>query len=98
MTELEQIKATLAVHLPELKREYNVEEMGIFGSVARGETHAESDVDIWVTLSAPLGFRFMELERTLETLLNREVDLVMRDGIKTPIKPKILADSSYVET
>nr|WP_129670820.1 nucleotidyltransferase domain-containing protein [Candidatus Chloroploca sp. Khr17] len=35
--------------LPQLREEYDVERLGIFGSYVRNEQHAESDVDILVS-------------------------------------------------
>ena len=48
MRKLEEIKSILAEHKQELKREYKVKEIGIFGSYVRGEQKKRSDVDISV--------------------------------------------------
>jgi len=96
MTELERIKTILSEHMDELRREYHVEELGVFGSVARGDDRFDSDVDILVTLNQPLGFKFMQLERYLEYILDRNVDLVMKSGLKELIRDDILQDTRYV--
>ena len=50
----------------------------LFGSYARGEQRADSDVDILVALdkSQPIGLKFFGMWNDLEELLGRNVDLV----------------------
>lgn len=55
----------------------------MFGSVARGQAHAASDVDLPV--KAPVGtssFDFVRFERLLANVLGRHVDLVEYGGLK----------------
>ena len=62
----------LSVLLP-----YGVKRVALFGSVARGEDTAQSDVDILVAFRAPVGlFRLAHLQRELGECLGRPVDLV----------------------
>ncbi len=51
----------------------------IFGSFARGEERADSDVDILVVLdnSTPVGLKFFGMYEDLKELLGRNVDLVV---------------------
>ena len=55
----------------------------VFGSFARNEESAESDVDLMVDLdhSQPVGLRFFGMWNELEQLLGRNVDLVTEDGL-----------------
>ena len=50
----------------------------IFGSFARAEERADSDVDILVVLdnSTPVGLKFFGMYEDLKALLGRNVDLV----------------------
>jgi len=76
---------------------YNVEKLGVFGSVARGDNNAESDIDMLVKLSKPIGmFRFIELENYLTELLGKKVDLVTDKALKPLIKEEILQEVVYV--
>lgn len=55
---------------PELTARYNVKTIGIFGSVARDETHGQSDIDVLVEFEPPIGlFKFLELEELLSERL-----------------------------
>ena len=61
---------------PYLQSQFGVEQIALFGSFARGEAGEDSDVDIVVSLSKPLGFAFIQLADYLEEKLGRKVDLI----------------------
>jgi predicted nucleotidyltransferase len=62
-----------------LTKQFKVKEIGIFGSVVRGEDKETSDVDILVEFEEPIGFfKFLELEEYLSDLIGRKVDLVSK--------------------
>ncbi len=68
--------------LPELRRDFPLGRMALFGSVARGEAHHDSDVDILVEVEPSIGLGFVTLAERLETVLGRKVDLVSRRALK----------------
>jgi predicted nucleotidyltransferase len=77
--------------------EYEVGYAGVFGSVARGDDSPESDVDIVVSMSRPVGvYRFMELKERLEQVLGRKVDLVSRRAVNKYIRPYMERDVATV--
>ena len=79
-----------------LKNEFNVENIGIFGSFATGKNTDSSDVDVLVELSKPIGiFRFIELEEHLTKLFHRKVDLATKNALKSAIKNDILQEVIY---
>jgi len=65
---------------------------GIFGSYARGEAKKNSDIDILVKLSRPLGFSFAGIELELEEKLKKKVDLLTYNSIHPRLKKRILQD------
>lgn len=80
-----------------LKEKYNVKELGVFGSVARGDNTLSSDIDILVEFSEPVGFfKFVELEDYLSKILGTKVDLVTKKALKSAIKEDILKEVVYV--
>ncbi len=80
-----------------LRDKYFVKEIGIFGSVARGEQTVMSDVDILVEFSEPVGFFvFLDLEDFLTRTLGKKVDLVTKRALKPAVKDQILKDAIYV--
>lgn len=93
MTTREDLMARLQGAVPDL-RAHAVKELWLFGSAAREELRASSDVDILVDLSAPVTlFEFARLRRHLESLLGRPVDLVTRDALKPQLRERILREA-----
>ncbi len=84
-------------HLPELRNEYLVSKIGIFGSFARGEATLASDVDILVEFSQRVDlFHFIGLQHRLEEILDRKVDLATPKALKPLIKDQILQEVLYL--
>ena len=78
-------------------QEYAVKKIGIFGSVARNEQTEESDIDLLVEFSRPVGMvLFIRLEHFLSERLGRPVDLVTPDALKPVIRKDVLAEVIYV--
>jgi predicted nucleotidyltransferase len=76
---------------------YGVKRAAVFGSVARGEEKPDSDVDILVELSEPLGLlKFAKLNYTLEDALEKKVDLIKSTSIKPSFKDNILKSAVYI--
>ena len=78
-------------------RSFGVRRIGLFGSWARDEGSSESDIDVLVELDHVTFDRYMELKFFLEELLDRNVDLVLAETLKTQIRPKIMREVLYVQ-
>ena len=97
MKNIEEIKREIAAQLPSLQEKFSVKEIGIFGSVLSGKQTPESDVDILVDFSKPIGLlNFVRLKNELSLLLGSPVDLVMKTALKPSIGRRILAEVIYV--
>lgn len=83
--------------LPQLTRlceEYGVSELSAFGSVLREDFGEASDVDLLVDFlpSVKAGlFHMIRLQRAIEGLLGRPVDLVPKSGLKPAIRNQVLS-------
>ena len=75
MRTTEEFIELIASHEEELRTKFGITSMRLFGSVARGEHHEGSDVDIYVTMP-PKFFIFIEAAQYLEQLLGCHVDLI----------------------
>lgn len=91
-----EIEAALKQLKPSLVENFKVKEIGIFGSYARGEYMEESDVDILVEFSEPVGWEFFDLKELLAEILSQEVDLVTIGGLRPQFKDKILQEVVYI--
>ena len=85
--------AILAKHHDEIEA-LGVKSLALFGSVARNEAGAASDVDILVEFHDRfVGIvAFVRLQLYLETILGRPVDLVTHRSIKPQLRDRILGE------
>lgn len=83
----------IAEHEAEL-RDLGVRSLSIFGSVARDEAGAGSDVDVLVEFDRPVGFfHLFDVQEQLELFLGCKVDLVTPGGLRPELKQVILAEA-----
>lgn len=77
----------------EVARRHDVQILGVFGSVARGEDGPDSDVDLLVEFPAGMGlFAIARVQNELEELLGSPVDLIPASGLKAGVRPAVEAD------
>lgn len=90
----DQVLRTIADHEAEL-RELGVAQLLLFGSVARGDDRADSDVDLLVEFDGrPVGyFHLFKVQRRLEELLGRKVDLGTVASLRTELRNRVLAEA-----
>jgi predicted nucleotidyltransferase len=81
MTSLHAIADRIRQAKPALMKQYGLSSIGLFGSAVRGDWGQDSDLDILVEFSRPVGMEFIELADALESLTGRRVDLVSRRGL-----------------
>lgn len=76
-------------------REMGVVRLFLFGSVARGEERPDSDVDFLVEFDArPVGyFHLFDVQRRLETILDRKVDLLTLGGLRRELRDEVMAEA-----
>ena len=92
-----QVIAILNKHRNILSEHYRVKSLALFGSVARDEASANSDVDLLVDFDRPVGlFGLFALQDYLETILGCSVDLGTPNSLKPRIREKVLSESMYV--
>ena len=83
------------VHLNGIAEQFGASRLRVFGSVARGEESAESDVDFLVDL--PKGYDLfaqrLPLAQKLADILNRKVELIPEYELNAHMRQKILAEA-----
>ena len=92
----EAILRLLSDHWDDIQR-FGVKSLALFGSVARGEDHADSDVDLLVEFEGPATFdAYMELKFYLENLFGCQVDLVTTKALKPRLRSIVEKEAFYV--
>lgn len=86
----------LKEHINEFKNKYQVEKIGLFGSYAKGNATANSDIDIFITMKPSL-FDMIAIKEQIEHDLGAKVDIVREHkNIKPLFLEMIKKDLIYV--
>lgn len=81
---------------PQLAERYGIDQIGIFGSVARDEAYPGSDIDIVVYMPPDL-LKRVRLKAELESLFGRKVDVIRyRNSMNPYLKTQIDREVIYV--
>jgi len=97
MKNSERVLETLRQFKEESGKEFGIELIGIFGSVARGTATDDSDVDVVVKMTRPNLFKLSRLRIELEERVNQHVDIVSyRPRMNLYLKERIDREACYV--
>jgi uncharacterized protein len=91
----ESVLAILRHHAPELQAA-GLLHLRVFGSVARGQATAQSDVDLLAEFDRPQHMTLVtlgSLESRLSALLRRRVELSSAEWMREPIRERVLAEA-----
>lgn len=84
--------------LPTLSEKYNIKSFGIFGSYARGEQKATSDLDVLVEYARPLTFpAWMNLEQELAELVGTRVEAHELKHLRTYIRKNVMPQVIWLQ-
>ncbi len=73
---------------------YGASNVRVFGSLARGDARADSDVDLLVSLDKGRSlFDLGALLEDLRMLLGRDVDVVTEKGLRARIRDRVLKEA-----
>ncbi len=90
----------LLIKLRDLKpwlAEQGIVNVRLFGSYARDEAGPDSDVDLLVDLSKPIGWEFYSLKEEIAARLGQNVDMCPDDGLNNPyIRRSAMRDAIVV--
>jgi predicted nucleotidyltransferase len=82
---------------PMLYEQYGIKRIGVFGSYAIDAQDKDSDVDLLVELTRPLGWTYFGLTSRFEELLHAKVDVATADELKPGIKNQVLKQVIYID-
>ena len=81
---------------PELRKEYSIKKIALFGSFSDDTFTENSDIDLLVELEKPIGWKFFSLEIYLEKIFGRKIDLVTKNALKDQIRDEILNQVQFI--
>jgi hypothetical protein len=80
--------------LLEIAARHGAHDVRVFGSVARGEAGPESDLDLLVRMDVGVGLlQHFALQRELESLLGRKVDIVSERALRPRYRDRVLREA-----
>jgi uncharacterized protein len=83
--------------LIDMCRQNDVAMVGIFGSQAREETNAQSDIDLLIKFSKRKSLlKVVALERQLSEALGKKVDLLTEAALSPYLRDRILRDLQVI--
>ena len=88
---IEEIQKTIAESKDEIRQTYKAEVKGIFGSYARGDNHADSDLDLLADFDEGANLLdLIGLQQFLEDKLGCKVDVGTRRSLREEFRDSIL--------
>jgi predicted nucleotidyltransferase len=87
------------VEIAEICRRYQVKELAVFGSAARGEMRPDSDIDLLVEFLPESRVDLLQhfaAEREFSTLLGRKVDLVSKRALRAILREEVLSQARLI--
>jgi uncharacterized protein len=94
MAETDEIIVRLRTELPDLRKEWPIRSLALFGSRVRDDAKPDSDLDVLVEFDRPVALSsFLALEERLATLTGLRVDLVSTAALKPYVGEHVRAEA-----
>ena len=91
------VLGALRDHKATLGRRFGVATLALFGSFARDDASADSDVDLLVRFDGPAtSERYFGAQFYMEDLLGRPVDLVTDKALRVELRPYVEREAIHV--
>ena len=97
MKDLKKIKEILIKHKKFLKEKYDIKNIRIFGSYAKGKEGKDSDIDLIIEFYKTKSLmELVRIENILKTILEAKVDLLTEDSISPYMVSEIKNEAIYI--
>jgi uncharacterized protein len=94
MTETGDIVATLRAALPDLREQWPIRSLALFGSRVRDDATPDSDLDVLVEFNRPIALSsFLALKERLTAITGLRIDLVSAAALKPYIGERVRAEA-----
>ena len=97
VTTLEEIKELIQQHMPEVKKQFHVDKIGVFGSYARGDQKKRSDIDFLVTFDKAINYlELAGLKIYIEELTGLKSDVVPSHNLRPEFRENVYKEVIYI--
>lgn len=97
METTQEIVDRLRAYKEKFADKYGIEQLGLFGSVARGEQDEKSDIDVIIKLRRPSCFTCFGVQEELRKLFHRKVDLItLHENMFRSFRQNLERDAIYI--
>lgn len=97
METTQEIISRLKAYKEQFAEKYGIEQLGLFGSVARGEQDEKSDIDVFIKLKSPSFFKCFGIQEELRKLFKRKVDLItLHENMFRSFRQNLEHDAIYI--
>ena len=94
--DFQDIRRILAEAREDPFRCYPIRRLALFDSVVRSGAEPESDIEVLVEFSEPVGFEIVDLATEPETLFGHRVDLISHGAVRERMWPYVEKGLVYV--
>jgi len=91
----QEVLEILKNHKKYIQDNFNINSIALFGSVAKNNANEDSDIDILVDMKASYK-KYYLLKKYFRNILNKDVDVVTKNSLRSFIKEEISKDLIYV--
>lgn len=97
METTQEIVDRLRAYKEKFADKYGIEQLGLFGSVARGEQDEKSDIGVIIKLRRPSCFTCFGIQEELRKLFHRKVDLItLHENMFHSFRQNLDRDAIYI--
>ena len=97
VTSLDEIKGVIEQHRTELKSQFHVEKIGVFGSYARGDQKKRSDVDFLVSFDKAINYiELAGLKIYIEEITGLKSDVVPSHNLRPEFLENVYKEVVYI--
>ncbi|RKU07987.1 nucleotidyltransferase [Candidatus Poribacteria bacterium] len=94
---IEELKKNIIEKRDEIRKQYKAEIVAVFGSYARGDFHADSDLDLLVDMDPGASlFDLVGLQHFLEDRLGCKVDVGTRNSLREELRESVFREAIYL--
>ena len=94
---IDALKKIVTKEKDEIRRQYKAQIVAVFGSYARGDFHADSDLDLLVDFDEGVNlFDMIGLEQFLEDKLGCKVDLGIESSLREELRESVFSEAIYL--